>query len=66
VEAGAAVESCLLPLIGGSLLFSFTVIPEWFAVLTLLVLHSELNSEFNTVEQPFALLSISSLLSKFF
>jgi hypothetical protein len=66
VEAGSAVESCLLSLTGGSLLFSFKVIPEWFTVLTLLVLHSEVNSESTPLEQSFTLFGKSSLFSEFF
>ena len=66
VEAGSAVEFSLLSFTGGSLLFSFKVIPEWFIVLTLLVLHSEANSNSNPLEQPFTLFGTSSLFSKFF
>jgi hypothetical protein len=66
VEAGSTAESCFLLLTGGSLLFSYKVIPEWFIVLTVLVLHSEVKSESTTIEEPFSVFGTSSLFSKFF
>lgn len=45
VEVGLAAKSCFLSLIRGLLLFSFNVIPEWFIILTILVLHIFVHQE---------------------